>query len=68
MACFNGLSPDQQTRLIEVGNLPIGYEPEGDCPRGATVAIETQHDAAPGPRFYCTPCAIEYLQTEVSAA
>lgn len=62
MVCFNGLSLAQQTRLIEVGNLPIDYQPEGTCPNGAEVGIETQLDRAPGPRFYCRPCAVEYLQ------
>ena len=61
MACWNGLSPDQQHRLIAVGNLPWGYQPEGTCPRGAAVAIETDNDLAPGPRFYCLDCAIGYL-------
>jgi hypothetical protein len=63
MVCWNGLSADQQTRLVEVGNLPMGYRPEGtDCPNGAQVAIETEDDSAPGPRFYCYPCAIAYLR------
>ena len=31
MACWNGLSADQQRRLLEWGNLPFGYTPEGDC-------------------------------------
>lgn len=61
MTCWNGLSAAQQTRLIEVGNLPLGYQPEGECPRGAEVAIETEDDAAPGPRFYCVPCAVDHL-------
>lgn len=62
MPCWNALSADQQTRLIEHGNLEFGYQPEGDgCQRGAEVAIETQWDAAPGPRFYCLPCAVAAL-------
>jgi hypothetical protein len=61
MPCWNGLSEAQQTRLIEHGNLPLGFWDEGECPRGATVAIETEDDTAPGPRFYCYPCAIQYL-------
>lgn len=65
MTCWNGLSADQQRRLIEVGNLPIDYRPEGECPNGAELCIETMHDKAPGPRFYCRPCAIVYLQAEV---
>jgi hypothetical protein len=54
---------EQQTRLIEWGNLALGHHlPEGDgCQRGAQVCVETEDDEAPGPRFYCYPCAIEYL-------
>jgi hypothetical protein len=63
MPCWNGLSEDQQTRLITWGNLPLGYEPEGECPNGAEVAIETQDDKAEGPRFYCLTCAITYLES-----
>jgi len=63
MPCWNGLSGEQQHRLITVGNLPIGFVPEGGwCPNGAEVAIETQHDEAPGPRFYCVGCGITYLR------
>lgn len=62
MACWNGLSTEQQERLVHWGNLPLGYVPAGPCRRGASVAVETQNDAAPGPRFYCRYCAIEYLQ------
>lgn len=61
MACWNGLSAEQQKRLVVVGNLPIDYRPEGECGNGAAVAIETEHDAAPGPRFYCAPCAVAYI-------
>lgn len=61
MPCWNGLSPDQQIRLIQHGNLPFGYKAEGSCRNGADVGIETAHDAAPGPRFYCRPCGIAYL-------
>lgn len=58
MACWNGLSHVQQTRLIQVGNLPWGYTPEGVCQRGAEVEVPEQDgDAAPGPRFYCFVCA-----------
>ena len=63
MACWNALSDPQQRRLVEVGNLPIGYVPEGsECNRGADVCIECQDDEAPGPRFYCLRCAITYLE------
>ena len=61
MICWNGLSADQQETLIVTGTLEIGYFPEGECVNPATVAIETEDDVAPGPRFYCKPCAIEYL-------
>lgn len=62
MACWEGLSADQQQELIERGTLEIGYVPEGACQNGASLCIERQHDAAPGPRFFCVPCAIKYLQ------
>lgn len=61
MPCWNGLSTRQRDRLIEVGNLPMNYRPLGACQNGAVVAIETEHDHAPGPRFYCLPCALDYL-------
>lgn len=62
MPCWNGLSFKQKDRLIHIGNLPIFYTPEGECQNGAAVAIETPDDTAPGPRFYCVPCALEYLK------
>ena len=65
MACWNGLSEAQQRRLIEVGNLPIDYRPGGTCCNGAEVAIESMHDQAPGPRFYCLSCAIEHLAKQI---
>jgi hypothetical protein len=55
------LSREQQRRLLEWGNLPFGYAEQGECARPAEVAIETPDDVAPGPRFYCRECAIEYL-------
>ena len=61
MACFNGLSAEQQHRVVHVGNLPWGYEPEGLCLRGAEVEITTMWDEFPGPRFYCLGCAVAYL-------
>src|SRR5262245_37428844 len=61
MHCWNGLSPAQQTRLVEVGNLPFGFQPEGTCPRPAECEVETVFDTSPGPRFYCLPCAVTYL-------
>lgn len=64
MACWNGLSDEQQQRLIQVGNLPFGYQPEGICPNGAECAIELPDDKAPGPRFYCRRCAVEYLESQ----
>ncbi len=63
MACWNGLSAEQQLRLVAVGNLPFGYTAEGECPRGAAVCIEAEGDIAPGPRFYCLPCARAYLDS-----
>lgn len=62
MHCWNGLSEDQQARLVLWGNLPMGYVAEGECERPAAVGIETEDDLAPGPRFYCRECAIEFLQ------
>lgn len=61
MACWNALSSEQQRTLIEVGVLPIGYVPEGDCENPATVCIECEDDEAPGPRFYCAGCGARYL-------
>lgn len=61
MACFNGLSAEQQVRLIGWGNLPMGYKPEGWCQNPATCTIETHEDAAPGVRFYCYDCGMAYL-------
>jgi hypothetical protein len=61
LTCWNGLSAEQQTRLVVHGNLPIGYHPKGECRNGADCGIETAQDRAPGPRFYCYPCAVEYL-------
>jgi hypothetical protein len=63
MECWNGLSEDQQRRLVEYGNLPIGYQPGGTCPNGAELEVTTMYDVAPGPRFYCLGCAIKYLET-----
>ena len=65
MPCWNGLSVEQQRRLIEVGNLPINYHPEGECDRGAELCIETMDDEAPGPRFYCGPCGAAFLVERV---
>jgi hypothetical protein len=64
MVCWNGLGKDQQERLIHRGNLPMGYRPSGHCPNGAAVAIETEADKAPGPRFYCRGCAIKFLMEQ----
>lgn len=62
MPCWNGLSELQQQRLMEWGNLPMGYRDEGLCPNPAQVGVETEADEAPAPRFYCYLCAIEYLK------
>lgn len=63
MACWNGLSTEQQQMLIDRGVLLVGrWTPEGGtCSNGAEVAIETESDLAPGPRFYCRACAVAYL-------
>jgi hypothetical protein len=61
LACFNGLSEEQQERLVNHGNLPIGYIPEGWCKNPAEVEITTRFDEKPGPRFYCLQCAPLYL-------
>ena len=61
MACFNGLNAEQQRRIIEWGNLPLGYKPTGECPNGAEVEITTMYDTKPGPRFYCLECGAKYL-------
>ena len=61
MACFNGLSREQQHRVVHTGNLPLGYEPAGECTNGAEVEITTMYDLMPGPRFYCLTCAVKHL-------
>lgn len=63
MACWNALSTEQQLLLLTAGVLPFGrWEPEGGtCTNPAELSIETQYDEAPGPRFYCRRCAIEFL-------
>jgi hypothetical protein len=61
LRCWNGLSNAQKLRLIADGNLPFGYTPEGPCPNGAEIAIETRFDPAPGPRFYCVECGLAYV-------
>jgi len=61
MACFNGLSPEQQRDVLVRGVLEFGAQPRGECMSGAAVAIETITDATPGPRFLCMPCAVAYL-------
>jgi hypothetical protein len=67
LTCWNGLSAEQQTRLVIHGNLPIGYHPKGDCPNGAEVEVVTDRDTAPGPRFYCYACAIKYLKERMKS-
>jgi hypothetical protein len=62
MPCWNGLSQQQQHVLITIGTLTIGYIPMGECQNGAELEITTMYDEAPGPRFYCRPCAIKFLQ------
>jgi len=69
MLCFNSLDGALQRRLVYYGNVPMGHAEDGRCHNPAEVEVTTVHDAMPGPRFYCLPCAIEYLtalHTEVS--
>lgn len=70
--CWNGLSHEQQRKLIERGSLnafdPHDSVPQGGCKNLATVAIETVHDEAPGPRFYCMNCAIGHLIEQLVAS
>jgi hypothetical protein len=61
MACFNGLSPDQQHDVLVRGVLEFRAVPAGDCPNGAEVAVETMWDPTPGPRFMCLACAVAYV-------
>lgn len=68
LACWNGLSAEQQEFLRVEGYLPFGYQPEGDCPCGAEVEITTMYDEFPGPRFYCRGCALKYLAEQAWAA
>jgi hypothetical protein len=65
LSCWNALSEEQQTMLIDHGVLFVGHwEPAGGtCNRGAEVEVTTEWDNAPGPRFYCRPCAIKYLKS-----
>lgn len=66
MSCWNALSKRQQRQLIERGTLEIFSKPEGDaCDQAAAVMVECQDDEAPGPRFYCLPCAILFLSGKV---
>jgi len=62
MHCWGGLSEAQQDRLVTFDNLPFGFRPEGECPNPAELEVTTMYDLAPGPRFYCIPCAIKYLE------
>lgn len=68
MTCWTNLSAEQHRRLIEHGNLPIWYRPEATagCGNAATVCIEIESDEAPGPRFYCAPCALTHLAEVVA--
>lgn len=63
LPCWNALSPDQQHRLIQGNTGPPIRRPEGDgqCMGWGHVLVETVWDEKPGPRFYCLPCAIDYL-------
>jgi hypothetical protein len=66
LSCWNALSAEQQRMLVERGVLSFGYwEPAGGtCENGAEVAVECEGDAAPGARFYCRSCAVEYLLSQ----
>jgi hypothetical protein len=71
MSCFNALGPEQQERLVVHGNLVFGYVPRGGtCLNGAEVGLEFADsypgERNPGPRFYCVPCAITYLEEKAS--
>lgn len=61
MHCWNGLSAEQAEFLRTEGYLPIFTAPQGECLSGAEVEVTTMYDKFPGPRFYCLPCAVEYL-------
>jgi hypothetical protein len=68
MPCWNGLSAEQQDRLLTIGNLPITDNLSvnlGECPNGAELEITTMYDVAPGPRFYCRSCAARYVLDEL---
>lgn len=65
MLCWNALSADQQEFLRTKGYLPWGYRPEGECPNGAELEITTMYDEFPGPRFYCRPCAVQWLSQPI---
>lgn len=63
MPCFNGLSDEQQKRVVEWGNLPFAYEPAGTlCENGAEVGVYLDTDEYPGPRYYCRNCAIDWIR------
>lgn len=62
MLCFNAMSADHQVQLVVTGKFR-GYD-GGTCDRPAQVGIETEMDVNPGPRFYCRPCGIEFLQSQ----
>lgn len=61
MHCFNALSLDQQLMVVVEGYLPMGWQPEGECPFPADCEITTRGDITPGPRFYCYACGVKYL-------
>lgn len=63
--CFNALSDEQQQLVVEEGYLPMGRkQPEqlDRCDKPAVIELAwTVWDRFPGPRFYCTACAIKRL-------
>lgn len=64
LPCFNALSAEQQTFLVDEGYLPWGWKPEGTaCTSGAEVEVTTMWDKTPGPRFYCLPCTVKFLES-----
>lgn len=65
LKCWNAMSPNHQEQLVITGKFR-GYD-GGTCSRPAEVGIETDKDVNPGPRFYCRPCGIDWLQSQVDS-
>lgn len=62
MKCWNAMSVEHQNELVTNGKFR-GYH-AGTCNGPAETGIETDQDENPGPRFYCRPCGIAYLQSQ----